>query len=600
MSQTVSTPTSNSPLTGTQGAPVTQTNPLPPILQGITTTPQTNNNALVAGGVGPNGPLLPKPQTSTTSPTGVATSDLATQTTATQKTGLDNVNARIATNAQNQPQVSYTTLLSNALTASGKPTDFASKAALAQQAGIQNYVGSQQQDAQLYGYLNNQANTGTQNGSTGPSGGSTSSTTGSSDTNGTQTPPTGAAAIYANNPGNAYNAPLNALNSQLNSNYTSQTNLLNTYINNPLSLLNSAQTANLQAVQNQFSAIAEQQAIANKSYLGQVTEAGAREGLEITSPQQYFANQQEAISKGLQDLNSLAATAATTVAGLQQSFIDKDYTAINAGYTELQSNLESQISTQQALQKNATDLYTASLDYNQKAEEFTQSQAQQQSEFEQTQGLELQKLALQYPDIDPSTGQVKAGTDPTTIPGVVALPGGGYAFSEDEAKNVGGVGSTGSYETFTNANGYGVIPTGQMTAYTQAAGALTGVQTAIQNGTLNPNGRVSSDIQDKIPPSLLTQWFGTTDPTAINAVLGKGGASVPDLKNMTWSQAAQFLQSNVNQITGTTPEKSSATQGANTFISVMNNGVSTSVTSNPTLGSIFGQLNSQYSNLGTQ
>lgn len=298
---------------------------------------------------------LPTPQDTGTKPTGVASSTTADQTLDTQKqgtTGLDQSvqdqqNRKIA--AQANPKVSIVNLLNS----KGMPSDYASRAQMAQTAGIQNYVGSADQNAQLIGWFNSTGGQPT-TGSTGPT---TSTSTG------------GIPNVTTGSPGDQYNQEISDTQKQIGQNYDDFKTKTDQIINGTFPL-SPAQQATLDATQAKFDAVAKQQFIANQSYEQSVALAGNRLGLNIQNPQEYLAEQQKAISDDLDKVNNLDATAAKTLADLKQGFLDKDYTYINDQYNALQKTLEDKNNTLLQVQKRVDDMYTSTRDYNEKLAEL--------------------------------------------------------------------------------------------------------------------------------------------------------------------------------------------------------------------------------------
>ncbi len=319
---------------------------------------------------------LPRPRTTPTGPTGVASSGLADETLGTQKQGLDGLEAGVAQHAENKalaqanPQVSIVDFLNS----KGLPSDYTSRAKMAQGAGITNYVGSASQNAQLLGWMNTagqpaqQAQTGTsttgQPGSTTPAGGSTSSsTTTSTTTGGTPAP------INTGSPGDEYTAQISDVQKQIGDNYDDFKAKTDMIINGTFPL-SPTQQASLDATQTKFDALAKLQLTANQSYENAVALAGNRLGLNVQNPSEYIAEQHKAVSDDLEKINNLDATAAKTMADLKQGFLDKDYQYINDQYNALQKTLEQKTSTLQSMQKRVDDMYTSTRDYNLKLAEL--------------------------------------------------------------------------------------------------------------------------------------------------------------------------------------------------------------------------------------
>lgn len=515
---------------------------------------------------------LPKPPVSPTGPTGVATSSLADQTTATQAQGTQNLQSAVDQQAQTKaanaanPQVSIVDLLNS----QGKPSDFTSRATLAQQAGIQNYVGTAQQNAQLIGYVNNppvspQGATGatTTGGSTTGTttqGNTTQTSTTGNNTGGNSTSTTDANGnpIQPNtgSPGDIYSAAITQVQKDI-SDALDERNQEVQQIMNGTFPLSAYQQQLMTSTQNQFSAIAQLQMTANKSYEGGVALAGNRLGTNLTSPQEYLAEQNQAVTDSLNKINNLDATAAKTLADLQQSFMDKDYTYINDSYTALEKTLSDKQAALSDLQKRTDDLFTSTRDYNQKADEFQQSQQQSKEEFDATYAQNQAKFVAQYAGlIDPNTGLFKPSADPTTLPGVTSLPQGisGQGSPAGYYVDVGQIADKGlaTYiEQAAKKNGYGIVDTTSNKTFNQSLAAYSGLQAAISSGAINGHDEISKDIAQRNPSSVITDLFLGTQPGNIQTVLGAGGANVPNLQNMTWNQALPYLQNSIYSAMGT-------------------------------------------------
>lgn len=358
---------------------------------------------------------LPKTPTTSTTPTGVATSDLADQTTNAQKQGTDalqaSVDAHTATKAAANPQMSIVDLLNSR----GQSSDYTSRAKLAQQAGIQNYVGTAAQNQQLMGYVTNQQQTpvygsdikdangnvigqakfdqntgqplaqpGQQNTGTGTDNTQTTNQTGQNNTQTATFPNTGS-------PGDQYNQDIADNLDEQTKALEDRQNQVDQIMNGTFPLSPAQQTI-LTTTKSQFDAIAQMQATANTSYQQAVALAGNRLGLNVQNQQEYLAEQNKAVNDGLQKINNLDAVASITIANLQQSFMDKDYAMINDNYNALQKTLESKQDAIASLQKRTDDLYTSTRDYNEKVKEFQQSQALEQAKF----NLDLTENGYKY------------------------------------------------------------------------------------------------------------------------------------------------------------------------------------------------------------
>lgn len=529
--------------------------------------PTTSNGALVAPAMGPNS--LPKPGTTATAPTGVATSDLATSTINTQQQGFNQINQAVFDHSQNKTMAAANPAVSvvDFLNSKGLPSDYTSRAKMAQVAGIKDYLGTKDQNAQLIGWFNTTggtpqngtpdgttgAQTGTGStigGSTGTVNGSNGSTTGTSGSTTTGTQPV----VNTGSPGDVYNAQISDNQTKIGQNYEDFKNRTDQIINGTFPLTPSQQAV-LDNTTKQFAAVSAQQLIANKSYEQAVALAGNRLGTNIQNPAEYAAEGQKAITDDLQKINNLDATAAVTLANLKQGFLDKDYTYINDQYTALQKTLDDKNAALTTLQKRTDDLYTSTRDYTEKVKEFTQSQAQQKQEFEQSQALERAKFSAQYAGlIDPYTGAFKPTADPSQLPGMNTLPAGigtGTAAHYFDPAQVPDKGLATYLATAAKNAGYGVVDTTNNKTFNQSLAAYNGLTAAIKSGAIDGNSVISKDIGQKKPNSLITRIFQGTQPGDIATVLGAGGGQIPNVQNMTWNQAAGYLQNSIYSTMGT-------------------------------------------------
>ncbi len=100
-------------------------------------------------------------------------------------------------------------------------------------------------------------------------------------------------------------------------------------------------------------------------------------------------------------------------------------------------------------------------------------------------------------------------------------------------------------------SGMGVVDTTQNKTFNQSLSALSGLDSLIKSGAVDPNAKVTDVIGNKKSASLVLRAFGSTQPDNIAQVLGAGGASVPNLDTMTMGQAADFLKNSVYTAMGT-------------------------------------------------
>ncbi len=150
--------------------------------------------------------------------------------------------------------------------------------------------------------------------------------------------------------------------------------------------LNSTEQALLTSTQNSFNSLIQQQQVANKSYVGQVTEAQARSGAQEYTPELAAGNIQAAVSTGVAKISDLDAKAAQTLAQLQQGFQKDDFQMITAQYDALDKVLAEKSNAITALHQDVTSQESAIRDFNLKQQE----DAIQQSQFAQDQALKIQ------------------------------------------------------------------------------------------------------------------------------------------------------------------------------------------------------------------
>lgn len=315
---------------------------------------------------------LPQPGQTPTGPTGVASSQLATDTLNTQRQGFDALNTSVQNHAATKaatPTYNPEVSIVDFLTSKGVSSDYNSRSQLAKTFGINDYVGTPDQNTRLIALMNGGGSTtsgatGTTpaNGTTTQTGNTTGSTT-TTDANGTPNQPT------TGSPGDVYSPALQAIQGEIGT-------ALDTWKQQTSQILNGTfpltpyQQSQIDATQAKFDSIAQQQLIANKAYENQTALAGNRLGLNVQNPQEYFAEHQKAISDGLTKINNLDATATKTIADLHQSFMDKDYDMINKNYDTLQTTLNEKSKSIQDLQDRTDKLYTDTRDYNLKVKEY--------------------------------------------------------------------------------------------------------------------------------------------------------------------------------------------------------------------------------------
>lgn len=499
---------------------------------------------------------VPTPEKTPTGPTGVASSNLANDTLATQTKGVQNLQGVVDQHAAAKaakPTFNPEASIIDLLHSKGMPSDYTSRSKMAKTAGIKDYIGTAQQNQQLIGYVNNppKETTGgtalsTEETQTGTAT-TTETTTGTNKAGLPTHPTTGSAGdVYSPALEKAYGEIADALKER---NIKVDQILAGTF---PLS---STQQAILDNTKKQFDAIAAIQATANKSYQNSVALAGNRLGTNIQNPTEYASEQVKAVNDGLLRINNLDATAAKTMADLRQGFMDKDYKIINDTYESIQKTLEDKAKAISDLQKRTDDLFTKTREYNEKVREFSLDYQQKASQFAQTQKLEKAKFVAQYGGlVDANTGEFKAGADPTQLPGVITLPagiGGGLAGHVVDMAAVGNKNLATPLAAVAKANGFGVVSEANSKTFNQALTAYTGINGLIQSGQYPSETKMKDILQKTKSSSLILRLFGSSQPDDIAKTFGAGGGTIPDLQTLTLGQASGYLQNNIYTTMGT-------------------------------------------------
>jgi hypothetical protein len=524
------------------------------------TTPQALNATPVPTPVTPVTSNVPKvPTTAPTNP-GVATSDLANTTLATQQNGTSTIQQQVAQQAATKaatPALNPTASVTDLLTSKGMPSDFNSRSQLAAKAGITGYVGTAAQNQQLMGYINNPpapapADTTAPNATVAATDADGNPTTAPvQSTTSTVTTPT-TTPIPANDnpstgtPGDIYDSQIQSVEEQQDTALQQRNSQVQQIMNGTFPLT-ASQQASINATQAQFNQIAQLQLIANKSYQGAVALAGNREGLNIQNPQEYFAQSNQAITDGLNKINSLDATAAVTLSTLTQSFMDKDYTLINDNYTALQKTLEDKQTAITALQTRTDDMYKYTQDYNQKAQEFAATQAKETQEF-------TAQFNAQYGGIlNSQTGLLNTPPGQTPVQYLNSLGIGG-------ATTVNGVGSV----IDTGSASFKALPAGVqriVTMNAQKSGGLV-IDTSTPQGKSVLDNASAIQALSSLPPDqsladaasnpglsgILQKLTGFGESGSVSKLLGN--VSVPNIKNMSVGQATYYLQNQIANTTG--------------------------------------------------
>lgn len=374
--------------------------------------------------------------------------------------------------------------------------------------------------------------------------------------------------------------------------------------------LSGPQQSLILSLQNQLTQNEANQTQANNAYTGAVTESGFRSGGEYTSDE-YAGQIQGAVSVGVQKIQALDNSAASTMAQLEQSFQKDDFDAINQQYDNLTKSLNDKAAAitdtyntvtkaiQDQRDAQATAAKTA-FDENLQSENFdlTKSQDQIDNMFKQGQITETErhdmadeanqraqtsidqdkeKIAdsefnISYGQFVNSDGTPNTNIDPTKIQGYTQLPNGTSVISNVngvyKTSSVGGipVATPDAIKTVTVAAGQANTISKMQGLYTQAINSGSGTAKDQYNAlyaTLPPN------IQSMLPTTggILKNMSGDNDKfsAAYSALNQTISSAVPNASTPPYGQVftdPASAQSYFTQ-TGQTTEYQSEVDKAN-------------------------------------
>lgn len=353
--------------------------------------------------------------TATVPPPTVVTPSEAQANAAAIGTAVGNIQTGVQTQKANvaaQPPTTQTSVV-DYMNANGQDSSYANRSKLATQYGIQNYSGTAAQNTQLLGilqtaaankaaapaptptsptpgatasavtgiqttlqpgqsgYVTNADGTYTyysningqiQTNPTNPIGGDQQKNTpqqtpGLVQLSGTPTlaPSTSTEAANANIAGETtdYQNNLDTLNNETDAMFNDYESKLQ-QIQNGTFPLTATQLAIVQATQNQFDQLRQQQVIANTAYTQGMQVMEARTGELTGGTTTALGNIQNAINTGVQKLADLDAKAASTLATLQEGFQQDNLKMIQAGWDAWQQYKDDK-------EKTLTDIYTATV-----------------------------------------------------------------------------------------------------------------------------------------------------------------------------------------------------------------------------------------------
>ena len=317
------------------------------------------------------------------------------------------------------PQVSVVDYLNS----KGQPSDFVSRARLAQQIGIQGYVGSAAQNTQLLSALQNQPTQQTpvqssvdraiaqaaQQGKQGTA--KVNPLTPQKETpeqSAQNAIPTYTGPYRLESNGNVtplnqtspYTNDFSGMSKEQRSLYIqtqNNANAIDNAITNSQNLVSQLQSgtvpltadqqAQINALQNQFDVLRHQQLIANQNYTGSMTVAGIVSGRNMYAPEVEAGNVQAAVTTGIQKIGELDSKAASAIAQMRQGFEQSNFeliTKANDSYLSAlkakSDSIQKMYDTVTAAQKDARDFaYKQAQDFIQNtlaSDKFTYQQKQ--------------------------------------------------------------------------------------------------------------------------------------------------------------------------------------------------------------------------------
>jgi hypothetical protein len=144
------------------------------------------------------------------------------------------------------------------------------------------------------------------------------------------------------------------LDAQAQQNYNDYSNQLQQIANGSFPLT-ASQQSQVNALQQQFAQLLQQQQVANANYTGAVTTLGIRSGTSRYAPQIAQGDIQASINYGLSQVAKINTQASQALSALQQGFADNDFKLINAQYAALQDLMKEKDNSLQEMQQSIKD-----------------------------------------------------------------------------------------------------------------------------------------------------------------------------------------------------------------------------------------------------
>lgn len=335
---------------------------LPSVSQRSSLYSQQGGQGSYTGSLSQNTFLLGKLTKTPPKTTTINTSGMAKKTFNKQQQNFNALDQSVQSHTQSKGMGNARVSIVDLLASQGKASDYASRVKLANQLGIQNYTGSSAQNQQLI-QLVGQGQNAQQGQKT------TTETQGQPSVTKTTTPVTEAETPASPTVPQTYEQKITDIESKQQDLIDQQTKDLDAIRRGtfPLSRYEQAQ---IDATEDAFDDVRQQQQEANRSYAQAQENAQFRSGRQLTDPMEFQAKNHQIISDNLRKINTLDTQAAVTMNELKQSFMDKDYKMVNEKYDMLYKMLENKAETITKIQERADKMANDLRDYNLQVAKF--------------------------------------------------------------------------------------------------------------------------------------------------------------------------------------------------------------------------------------
>jgi hypothetical protein len=358
----------------------------------------------------------------------------------------------------------------------------------------------------------------------------------SSQTYDNSAPPAGYKYMYDAN-GNRVSVVDNPSQGEINSEVTDNNAQLQTAfdnLNNSVTQLQNgtlpltpAQQAQVNALQQQFQQLEDQQKLTNQNYEGGVTNAAISSGRQRYAPEIALGQIQQAVSDGIQKIADIETKATAAISKLTEGFQTQDYNQINAAYKDLQTAITDKNTALTKLSTDITNATKAAITEQQK--QVAQDQAQQKinnsvtaaaQKFAAAHNIQTPFYMIAGTAFDSKTGQ------PVTYDQYIAA-GGDPKFGPDSVTQVQTKGDT--YQINSK-----IVLNGQTHNVRQTYDAKGNMVNQVDEGVVGATPKSSNSTTSKPKPA------GAPPADKLNAAMnnlksqaGTDGAVSPDI----WNQA---------------------------------------------------------------